>query len=215
VRVLLSFETGGSIFMSTLLDKLLSRDEKVCPWWMAWTFDNPLRKWLHDPQQILGPHVKEGMTVADIGCGMGYFSIAMAKMVGPKGKVISIDVQQRMLDLCRKRAYRAGVSDRIQAIHAAPDNIRVSVPVDFVLAFWMIHEVKDIPRFFGQVASVLQPGGEMLYAEPRMHVTQRRFEEIIGYAKAAGFSRETGPPVKMSRAVLLYKHTAGKRVHGI
>jgi ubiquinone/menaquinone biosynthesis C-methylase UbiE len=192
------------------LARILSRDEKVCPWWLAWTFDNPLRTWLHDPQTILGPFIAEGMTIADIGCGMGYFSVAMAKMVGPKGMIIAVDVQQRMLDLCRKRAYRADVSDRIQAILAAGDDIRISGPVDFVLAFWMVHEVKDIPRFFRQVAAVLRPGGKLLYAEPRMHVTQKRFEEIIAHAEMAGFSREAGPRVGLSRAAVLARDVSEK-----
>jgi len=191
--------------MSKIIDTLLSRDEKVCPWWLAWTFDNPLRKWLHDPQQILGSLVTEGMTVADIGCGMGYFSVAMAKMVGASGKILAVDVQQMMLDLCRKRAFRAGVSDRVTTILAAPDDIRLDSPVDFVLAFWMIHEVKDIPKFFNQVAAVLKPGGRMLYAEPRVHVTKKRFEEILGHARNAGFRIADGPKVGISRAVVLMR----------
>ncbi|MDH4161730.1 MAG: class I SAM-dependent methyltransferase [Nitrospirota bacterium] len=191
--------------MSRISDKLLSRDEHVCPWWLAWTFDNPLRKWLHDPRQILGAHVREGMTVADIGCGMGYFSVAMAKMVGPAGKVLAVDLQQMMLDLCRKRAYRAGVSRQIETVLCAADDIALSQPVDFILAFWMVHEVKDIPRFFGQVASVLKTGGKMLYAEPRMHVTRNRFEEILGHARSAGFTVAGGPKVGMSRAKILVK----------
>ncbi|MDA8099673.1 MAG: class I SAM-dependent methyltransferase [Nitrospiraceae bacterium] len=191
--------------MSALFEKLMNRDEKVCPWWLAWTFDNPLRKWLHDPRQILGDYIKEGMTVADIGCGMGYFSVAMARMIGPTGRVIAVDLQQMMLDLLRKRAFRAGVADRINTILAAPEDISIAEPADFVLAFWMVHEVKDIPRFFGQVASVLKPGSRMLYAEPRIHVTQRRFDDILGFAKAAGFSVEPGPAVGMSRAAVLVR----------
>jgi ubiquinone/menaquinone biosynthesis C-methylase UbiE len=189
--------------MSRLLDKLLSRDEHVCPWWVAWTFDNPIRKWLHDPEKVLGGYVREGMTVADIGCGMGYFSVAMANMVGQQGKVLSIDVQQMMLDLLKKRAYRAGVRDRITTVFAAPDVIKLAAPVDFALAFWMIHEVKDIPRFFGQVATVLTPGGKLLYAEPRVHVTRKRFEVILAHARNAGFAVERGPKVGMSRAAVL------------
>jgi ubiquinone/menaquinone biosynthesis C-methylase UbiE len=189
--------------MAGLLDKLLSRDEKVCPWWMAWTFDNPLRTWLHDPQKILDGQVREGMTAADIGCGMGYFSVALARMVGQQGRVLAVDVQQMMLDLLKKRAYRAGVRERISTVLAEPDNIKVDGPVDFVLAFWMVHEVKDIPRFFRQIAAVLKPGGRMLYAEPRMHVTQKRFDEIIGYARDAGFIATDGPKVGMSRAAML------------
>ena len=189
--------------MSKILDKLLSRDEHVCPWWLAWTFDNPLRKWLHDPLQVLGPFMREGMTAADIGCGMGYFSVAMAKMTGPQGRVLAVDVQQMMLNLCRKRAYREGVGERVRTILASPDDITVAEPVDFALGFWMVHEVQDIPRFFRQVAQVLQPGGKMLYAEPRMHVTQRRFEEIIGHAESAGFRLSDGPKVRLSRCAVL------------
>ena len=191
--------------MVKILDKLLSRDEHVCPWWMAWTFDNPLRKLFQDPERIVGSFVRDGMTVADIGCGMGYFSVAMAKLVGPGGRVFSVDLQDKMLQYLKKRALRAGVTDRITAILATPDDINISVQVDFVLAFWMVHEVKDIPRFFGQVAKAMKPSGSMLYVEPRMHVTRKRLEEILGYAKDAGFSVSDGPKVGMSRAAILQR----------
>ena len=191
-----------------ILNKLLARDEHVCPWWMAWTFDNPLRKLFQDPERILGGLVREGMTAADIGCGMGYFSVAMAKMVGPSGRVLSVDLQEKMLEYLRRRAARAGVADRITTVLAEPDDIKTVVQVDFVLAFWMVHEVKDIPRFFGQVAKALKPGGKVLYAEPRMHVTQKRFDEILGYVKDAGFTVSDGPKVGMSRAAVLEKARA-------
>jgi ubiquinone/menaquinone biosynthesis C-methylase UbiE len=145
------------------------------------------------------------MTVADIGCGMGYFSVAMAKLVGPAGRVLSVDLQEKMLQYLQKRADRAGIQDRINTILAEPDDIKVPGQVDFVLLFWMVHEVKDIPRFFGQVAAVLKPGGKVLSIEPRMHVTQKRFEEILGYANTAGFSVKDGPQVGMSRSALLEK----------
>jgi ubiquinone/menaquinone biosynthesis C-methylase UbiE len=189
--------------MPSLFDKLLSRDEQVCPWWLAWTFDNPLRKRFQDPERVLGSFVREGMTVADIGCGMGYFSLALARMVGPAGRVISVDLQEKMLASLLRRAARGGVADRITTVTAAPDDIRIDGPVDFVLAFWMIHEVKDVPRFFGQVAKVLRPGGQVLYAEPKMHVTQKRFDEILRHAEVAGFDRNAGPPVRLSRSAVL------------
>lgn len=191
--------------MAKIIDKLLSRDEHVCPWWMAWTFDNPLRKLFQDPERILENVVREGMTVADIGCGMGYFSVAMATMVGPAGRVFSVDLQEKMLEYLKKRALRARVQDRITTILAQPDDIKTAGPVDLVLVFWMVHEVKDIPRFFGQVAAVLKPGGKVLYAEPRMHVTEKRFQEILGYARKSGFAVSNGPKIGMSRSAVLEK----------
>jgi SAM-dependent methyltransferase len=118
----------------------LLRDGRICPWWLVYTFDNPLRRLLHDPSKILAGMVHEGMTVADIGCGRGYFSIALANMVGDSGKVLSVDVQQEMLDMVLRRAHKAGVARRIHPVLAASDNIGVHGPVEFILAFWMAHE---------------------------------------------------------------------------
>jgi 2-polyprenyl-3-methyl-5-hydroxy-6-metoxy-1,4-benzoquinol methylase len=86
----------------------------ICPWWGGYFIDNPLRRLIHDLQTILGPYVKPGMTVLDVGCGMGFFSIGMARMVGDEGRVIAVDLQQKMLDVLWRRAQRAGVADRIR-----------------------------------------------------------------------------------------------------
>ncbi len=185
--------------------KSLVRQDRVCPWWLANSFDNPLRRFLHDPPVLLGPYVREGMTVADIGCGLGYFSIGLAKLVGDSGRVIAVDVQQEMLDRMLKRAERAGVASRIRPVHTSGDDIGITEPVDFVLAFWMVHEVPDIPRFFSQAASVLKVTGTFLIVEPRMHVPERKFREEMEQARSAGFEVIGSPRVRVSRAVVLSK----------
>jgi ubiquinone/menaquinone biosynthesis C-methylase UbiE len=88
-------------------------NEHLCPWWLGYTFDNRLRRLFHNPQKILGTYIQPGATVADIGCGMGFFSIGMARIVGENGKVIAADLQKKMLDILMKRAARAGVANRI------------------------------------------------------------------------------------------------------
>ena len=189
----------------TLLRSPFHSKDRVCPWWLAWTFDNPLRRFFHEPGKIVGPFLHEGMTVADIGCGMGYFTVAMAKMAGEKGTVIAVDIQQKMLDITRWRAERAGAAGRVRTLHASGDDIGIREPVDFVLAFWMVHEVRDIQRFFGQVSAVLKQGGKVLYAEPLFNVTERRFQEILGYAQGAGLRAGDAPAVRFSRAAVLSK----------
>src|SRR3990172_9196237 len=119
--------------------ELLRRDKHVCPWWLAYTFDNPLRHCLHDPRKILSPYLGKGMTAVDIGCGMGYFSRGMAKIVGDTGKVISVDLQKEMLDITLKRAEKDGVAQRIRLIRVEQGDIGVTDQVDFALAFWMVH----------------------------------------------------------------------------
>ena len=95
----------------------------VCPWWLCPTFDNPLRRLIHNPDRILAGLVRAGETALDIGCGMGYFSIPLARLVGPGGKVICVDLQEQMLAGVRRRAERSGVADRIRLHRAGPNGL--------------------------------------------------------------------------------------------
>ena len=76
----------------------------ICSWRHAFALDNPIRRLIHDPQKILGGHIKPGQTVLDVGCGQGTFSIAMVKMVGELGNVIAVDVQEEIFQILRKKA---------------------------------------------------------------------------------------------------------------
>jgi len=181
------------------------RNNHICPWWLAYTFDNPLRWFLHDPYAILRPYLREGMTTIDLGCGMGYFSRAMAKIVGDAGTVISVDLQKEMLAITRKRAEKDGVARRIRFLLAKDDDIGFTGQVDFALAFWMVHEVTDTRKFFLQVYTILKPTGTFLIAEPKMHVTRARFEEILSCALDTGFMISATPSVRLSRSVALSK----------
>jgi cyclopropane fatty-acyl-phospholipid synthase-like methyltransferase len=172
---------------------------------MGYALANPFRRIMHEPEKILALSVREGMTALDLGSGMGFFSLAMATLVGAQGKVICVDLQQEMLDALHKRAERAGLAGRIRLQLAAQDDIRVTGPVDFALAFWMAHEVADLRKFLGQVLSVLKPSGSVLLVEPRIHVTASEFQKIIAHARDAGFTVEEAPLVRISRSAILRK----------
>ena len=175
----------------------------ICPWWLAYTFDNPLRRFFHEPEKIVGSYVAEGMTVLDVGCGMGYFSLGLAKIVGSRGRVIAADVQLEMLNAVRRRAENAGVSDIIRIHRCGPDNLGVETPVDFVLAFWMVHEVPSADMFFRQIRLCLKEKGVILIAEPRFHVSSKRFQEILNSAQASGLIRSGTPSIRFSRSAVL------------
>ena len=177
----------------------------VCPWWFCYSFDNPLRRLFHDPEPLLVPYVKPGMTAVDIGCGMGYFTLGLAKRVGPGGKVIAVDLQEKMLAALGRRARKAELSDRIVLHRCRPDILGVEEPADFALAFWMVHEVMDKPRFFAQISAFLKPGGRLLLVEPKFHVARSRFERTVEVCRAAGFRLLGEPKVALSRAVLMEK----------
>ena len=177
----------------------------VCNWWIAYTFDNPLRRLIHKPQKVLGNYVKEGMTVMDLGCGMGHFSMGMAGLVGGAGRVIAVDLQQKMLDVMAHRAQRSGLADRILPHLCQADDIGLEIPFDFILTFWMVHEVPDQETFFKQLNSVLAAEGKILIAEPKMHVTAEAFEKTLDKAKSCGLQLIESPDIYFSRTALVGK----------
>ena len=179
------------------------RSAHVCPWWFCPTFDNTLRRWVQDPERILAGLVEPGQTALDLGCGMGYFSIPLARLVGPDGIVICVDLQQRMLARVLRRAERARVADRIRLHLAAPDSLRLEETADFALAFWMLHEVPDRAPFLAEVRAALKPGALLLLVEPRGHVGAKVFARSVETAREVGLLPAGAPSVAFSRAVLL------------
>jgi ubiquinone/menaquinone biosynthesis C-methylase UbiE len=184
----------------------------VCPWWSApFTIDTPLRRFLHNPEKIVGPYVRPGMTVLDVGCGVGWFSIPMARMVGDGGKVIAVDLQPQMLAMLRRRADKAGVMARIDTHPCEQNCLNLHVDADFALAFAMVHEVPDARRLFNEIRDCLKPGGRLLLAEPPLHVPRRKFADEVASAEAAGLRLLGHPRFRWSRAALFDKPEPPRR----
>jgi ubiquinone/menaquinone biosynthesis C-methylase UbiE len=178
----------------------------ACPWWLGWVLVSPIRKLFQDPAEILAPHVREGMTVLEPGPGMGFFTLELARRVGPGGRVVAVDVQERMLAGLRRRAARAGLAGRIEARLAAEDSLSVddlAGRVDLVVAFAVVHELPDAGRFFAEVRRALAPGGAVLVAEPAGHVTAAGFEATLAAAERAGLRRAPGPAIGRSLTAIL------------
>jgi 2-polyprenyl-3-methyl-5-hydroxy-6-metoxy-1,4-benzoquinol methylase len=188
--------------MRNPLKKLLFHHEHVCPWWCCFTFDNFLRKLFHNSGEILRPYVVEGNTILDIGPGMGYFSIPLARMVGEKGKVIAADIQPEMLEALRRRARRAGVKQQVITHLSRVDSLGLNIQFDFVLAFWMVHEVPNHLAFFEEIKSLLKPSGKFLLSEPVLHVNQAMYEKAVETAESVGLILKEKPKISLSRSAL-------------
>jgi SAM-dependent methyltransferase len=146
------------------------------------------------------------MTVLEPGPGMGFFTLELARRVGPSGRVIAIDLQPRMLAGLRRRLERAGLGGRVVTRLAAKDSLGVADlagAVDFVLAFAVVHELPDAAHFFAEIRATLAPGGKVLVAEPVGHVKPPGFEVSLAAAARAGLRHEPGPAIARSLTALL------------
>ncbi len=189
-------------------------EHSVCPWWMGYVLLNPLRRLGQSPRRILGPLLSPGMTVLDVGCAMGYFSIPMARMVGPMGRVICVDLEPRMLQALHRRAARAGVEKLIEARQCTSDSLEIDDlegSVDVCLAFAVLHEVPDVASVLGQIARTLRPNGVLLLAEPKGHVKEQEFSRELQLAAEVGLAIVDRPPIARSITALLQRRPKGSR----
>jgi ubiquinone/menaquinone biosynthesis C-methylase UbiE len=158
----------------------------ICPWWVGYLLANPLRRIFENPDKLVAPFVCNGMTVIDYGCGMGFFTIPLARLVGPSGQVIAVDIQEKMLNGLRRKAQRTGLSDRMTLLAAGSEQEIKEDSVDFVTALYVIHEIGDPPAFFIDMCRVMKPGAKILMLEPRFHVAEKEFRRSVEMAEATG-----------------------------
>jgi ubiquinone/menaquinone biosynthesis C-methylase UbiE len=188
---------------------MVSMSHSVCPVWIGRLLASPLRRLFQDPAKILAPYIEEGMTILEPGPGMEFFTLEMAKRVGPRGHVIAVDIQPGMLERLKRRAGNAGLAERIECRLAKPESLDIAEwagKVDFALAFAMVHETTSPGALIGEIAAALTPGGALLLVEPSGHVDSAAFENEIFAAAQAGLRVTERPAIRGSRAALLRRN---------
>jgi ubiquinone/menaquinone biosynthesis C-methylase UbiE len=177
----------------------------VCPWWGGYFIDNPLRRLFHNPQTLLAPYLRPGMTAMDFGCGMGLFALAMAELVGDDGRVIAADLQPQMLRTVKRRADRMGLSERVQLHECERSSLAFKGSFAFVLAFWSAHEVPDQQLLLQEFFDGLEEDGKLIVVEPVGHVSGRAFQQMTITAEDVGFQLVDHPKIRLSRAAEFVK----------
>jgi SAM-dependent methyltransferase len=180
----------------------------VCPWWLGYLHASAIRRLVEKPERLVGPYLEEGMTVLDVGCGMGFFTLPMARIVGPSGKVVAVDLQARMLSGLRRRALKAGLADRIVSRLCEPESLGLDEyqgTIDFALAFAVVHEVSNKERLFAELRQAVARHGRLLVAEPPGRVSADDFRITLAAAGRNGFAVLEHPTVrgKADRSALL------------
>lgn len=185
------------------------KKNRICPVERAGVLDFNFRRFLQNPKKILRPYVREGMTVLDLGCGPGFFTMEMARLVGKTGKVVAADLQQGMLEKVKEKIKNTVFADIIALHQCLPDRVGLSQKFDFILVFYMLHEVPDQLQFLQEIKALLEPQGRVLLVEPSFHVSRHEFLESIALMDRAGFAVAAQPRILFSRAVALKNSGVG------
>jgi ubiquinone/menaquinone biosynthesis C-methylase UbiE len=125
-------------------------------------------------------------------------------MVGKDGKVYSVDLQEGMLQKLRNKIQGTQLEERIKLIKSEQGEIKVPEKVDFILAFYMVHEVPDKDRFFEALKNILDEKGQFLIVEPKLfHVSLQEFNLTLQKAEKAGFKTTQGSKLPFSFSAVL------------
>jgi len=174
----------------------------ICPAWLSFMLDARFRRLVHKPEKIIGEYLHPGDTAIDIGCGSGYFTLPMAKIVGEHGRIIAVDMQEKMLAKVEHKAGRLGLKGRVSFHPCSADNLGVEAKADFILAFYMVHETPSPRRFFAEVKGLLAEKGKILIVEPPFHVSRKKFAGMIAELEESGLRILSTPSGKGGRSVL-------------
>jgi len=111
--------------------------------------------------------VKPGQTVCDMGCGNGFYTLQLARLVGPKGLVYAVDIQPEMLQMLAHNAAGAGLTN-IRPVLGTPIDPRLPVgAIDMMLCVDVYHEFSHPEAMLAKIRESLAPDGELVLVEFR------------------------------------------------
>ena len=179
--------------------------QHVSVWWPLLALALPLRGLLHRPDKLLKTFLPPGSLALDLGYGQGHFSLGMARLVGPEGRVVALDPDEKTPGAVLKKAERAGYAGRIEAGILAPPDYGLDGlkgEVDFGLCFYLLHRIEDKRGFLAKLRRALRPGARLLLAEPTYHVKRDQFVRERAEMLRAGFVELSAPRMRFSHTAL-------------
>ncbi|MBN2682450.1 MAG: class I SAM-dependent methyltransferase [Bacteroidales bacterium] len=180
----------------------MKQKEKICPVEKAGMLDSFFRRIIQNPKKIIKPYIKEGMMVMDLGCGPGFFTVEMAKILQNSGKVVAVDIQEGMLKLLEAKIKGTDFQKIVTLHQAENDSLSFSGKVDFILAFYVVHEISR-DNLFSELKRILNPNGKILIVEPNFHISKIVYLEMLDNLIKEGFEIISKPKIFLSRAVLV------------
>lgn len=149
------------------------------------------------PDELLDAlQIPVGSTVADLGAGTGYFTWRLAERAGPQGKVIAVDIQQKMLDLVAGQVKQHDLHNVDLVLGGEHDPHLPENSLDLVLIAYAYHEFSQPEEIMAAVRRSLKPGGRVVVLEyavesaytsvPGLH--KMRLQDIRSEIEPMGFA---------------------------
>lgn len=129
-----------------------------------------LRDYWQKPDQVLESLGElEGLTVADIGCGEGYFTLPLLEKVGPTGRVYATDIRAEVLDALRAKIPEEQ-RDRAKLIHITGTDTGIPTKVDLILLVQVFGEIENPDSFLDSLVAIMNPGTRLVMIDSK-HIT--------------------------------------------
>lgn len=188
--------------------KFISMKKNVpCPSWLhrAVELENPFARSSQSKSIISGLDVEEGMAILDIGCGPGRISIPLAKAVAEQGKVISVDIQQEMLDIVKRKARKENIHNiAFVNIPMGEGKLKVYQADRAVLAA-VLGEIPNRTTALEEIYNSLKPGGILAISETMFDPHYQRKQTILDLVKSIGFAEVGFTGNKLAYTIYLKK----------
>jgi len=118
------------------------------------------------PEEILKRlHLREGQTIADIGSGGGYFTLAFAQRTGKTGHVYAIDIKKKYLNFIRHRSEQAGLDNIIFVLAEKSEMNLPEANLDLIFARNVFHHLPEPANYFANLKKYLKPAGKVAIIE--------------------------------------------------
>ena len=122
--------------------------------------------------------VKPGMKILDYGCGIGSYTIPLAKMVGSEGRIFAVDIQPLAIKAVEEKASKRGLTNVEAMLVDSYDTGIEESSVDLVLIIDTIHRIDDRDAMFQEMHKILKQDG-LLFLD-KGHVDDSEIKEIVG-----------------------------------
>ena len=191
LRILISVAVGLPVLvivLQTIIRIVRYFYKFPMPQFMANVIDNPIRRKIQPPDETPARHgIEPGMTVLEVGPGNGTYTVATARRVGSSGKVVTIDIEPKMIERVRRRAQAEGMKN-IEAKVA--DVYDLPFEEGFFDAIYMIAVIGEIPepdKAMREFHRVLSTSGTLAFSELLWDPDYPRTATLIHKAASAGF----------------------------